>query len=52
MEQSYKKGTLADVVSTFKKLVDRQEDDEVRAITGSGPYRLNAQYAKLQMDSV
>ena len=52
MEQSYKKGTVADAVSTFKKLVDRQEDDEVRAITGSGPYRLNAQYAKLQMDSV
>ena len=28
MEQSYKKGTVADVISTLKKLVDRQEDEK------------------------
>ena len=52
MEQSYKKGTVAGLISTFKKLVDRQEGDEVRAIYGSGPYRLSAQYAKFQMHSM
>ena len=43
---------MADEISTLKKLVDRQEDDEVRVIYGSGPYRLSAQYAKFQMDCV
>ena len=51
MEQSYKKGTVADAISTLKKLVDRQEDDEVRVIYRSGPYHLSAQYAKFQTDS-
>ena len=32
MEQSYKKGTVEEVISTLKKMVERQEDDEVRAI--------------------
>ena len=50
MEQSYKKGTMEDVISTLKKLVERQEDD--KAIYGSGPYRFSAQYAKFLMDSV
>ena len=33
MEQSYKKGTMTDVISTLKKLVDRQEDDELIQFT-------------------
>ena len=49
MEQSYKKGTVEAVISTLKKLVERQE---VRAIYGSGPYRLSAKYAKFLMDSM
>ena len=32
MKLSYKKGTVEDAISTLKKLVERQEDDEVRAI--------------------
>ena len=52
MEQSYKKGTVSDVISTLKKVVDRQEEDEVRAIYGPGPFHLSTQYAKFQMDSV
>ena len=52
MEQCYKKGTVADVISKLKKLVDRQEDDKVRAISGSGSYWLGGQYAKIQMASV
>ena len=52
MELSYKKRTVVDVISTLKKLVDRQEDNEIRAIYGSGSFHLNIQYAKFQMDSV
>ena len=52
MEKSYKKRTLPDVISTLKKLVDRQKGDEIRAVYGPGPYRLSTQYAKFQMDSV
>ena len=52
MELSYKKRTVVDVISTLKKLVDRLEDNEIRAIYGSGSFHLNAQYAKFQMDSV
>ena len=52
MEQSYKKGAVEDVISTLKKLVERQKDDEVRVIHGSSPYRLSAKYAKFLMDSV
>ena len=52
MEQFYKKGTVADIISTLKKLVDRQEGEKVRAIYGWGPDHLSTQYAKLQMDFV
>ena len=52
MEQSYKKGTVADVISTLKKVVDRQEDDEVRGVYRSDPYRLSAKYVKFQIGSV
>ena len=52
MEQFYKKGTVADIISTLKKLVDRQEGEKVRAIYGWGPDHLSTQYAKLQMDVV
>ena len=52
MERYNKKETVADSVSTLKEMVDRQEEDEVIAIYGSGPYHLSTQYAKFQMDSV
>ena len=52
MEQSYKKGTVAELISKLRKLVHRQEDDEVRPIYGSRPYRLSAQYPKFLMDSM
>ena len=48
MEQSFKKKIVGDVISTLKKLVDRQEDDKVRTIYGSGPYHLSTQYKKFQ----
>ena len=32
MEQSYKKGSLETLISTLQKLVERQENDEIKAI--------------------
>ena len=37
-EQCFKKGTVQEVIATLKSLVTRQEDDEIRAIHGSGRY--------------
>ena len=49
MGRSYNKRIVVDVISTLKKLVDRQKDNEVRAIYGLS---LSAQYANFQMKSV
>ena len=51
-EQSFRKGTVEDVIKTFKSLVERQQDEEVRAIYRSGPYRLSDCYQKFEVDSV
>ena len=51
-EQSFRKGTVEDVIKTFKSLVERQQDEEVRAIYRSGPYRLSDRYKKFEVDSV
>ena len=40
-EQSFRKGTVEDVIKTFKSLVERQQDEEGRAIYRSGPYRMS-----------
>jgi hypothetical protein len=50
-EQCFKEGTIEDVVSTLKKLVQRQQDDEVRALYGSGPYKLSNAYQRFSIDS-
>ena len=51
-EQSFRKGTVEDVIKTFKSLVERQQDEEVRAIYRSAPYRLSDRYKKFEVDSV
>ena len=51
-EQCLKKGTVYEVIATLKSLVTRQEDNETRAIYGSGPYRLSRQFKKFEIDSV
>ena len=51
-EQSFKKGTVEDVIKTFKSLLERQQDEKVRAIYRSGPYRLSDRYKKFELDSV
>ena len=43
-EQSFRKRTVEDVIKTFKSLVERQEDEEVRAIYRSSLYRLSDRY--------
>ena len=35
-----------------KSLVKRQEDDEIKAIYGSGPYRLSQPFKKFAIDSI
>ena len=52
LEQSYKKGSLETVISTLQKLVERQENDEIKVIYGSGPYSFSKQYSKFKIDSV
>ena len=47
-EQSFRKGTLEDVIITFKSLVERQLNKEMRAIYKSGPYRLSDRYKSLK----
>ena len=51
-EQCHKPGSTIDVINTLKKIVDRQQDDEVRAIYGSGPYKLSRGYRKFSVDNL
>ena len=47
-----RKETVYNVIKTFKSLVERQKDKEVRAIYRSGPYRLSDRYKRFEVDSV
>ena len=38
-EQCHKLRSSVDVINTLKKIIERQQDDEIRAIYGSGPYK-------------
>ena len=38
-EQSFRKGMVEDTIKTFKPLVERQQDEEVKPIYRSGFYR-------------
>ena len=52
LEQSYEKGSLETVISTIQKLVERQKNDEIKVIYGSGPCSLSKQYSNFKIDSV
>ena len=43
---------MEDVIKTFKSLVEGQQDEVVRAIYRSGPYRLSDRYKKFEVDFV
>ena len=51
-EQSFRKGTVEDVIKTFNPLVERQQDEKVRAIYRSGLYRLSHRYKNFEVNSV
>ena len=51
-EQCFKKGNINDVINTIKALVERQQADEIRALYGSGPYRLSKAFERFTVDSV
>ena len=51
-EKCHKLGSSIDVINTLKKIIDRQQDDEVRAIYGSGPYKLSREYDKFSIDNL
>ena len=36
----------------MKTLIERQQNDEVRALYGSGPYHLSQSYKRFQVDSI
>ena len=51
MEQCHKLGSSLEVINT-SKIIERQQDDQVRAIYGSGPYKLSNEYNKFSIDNV
>ena len=50
-EQSFRKGTVEDVIKMFRSLVERQQDEEVRAIYRSSLHRLSDHYKRFEVDS-
>ena len=51
-EQAFKKKSVLGVLDTLKTLLMQQQEDEIKALYGSGLYRLSAPYKKFQKDSV
>ena len=51
-EQCHKLGSSVNVINTVKKIIKRQQDDEVRTVYGSGPYKLNNEYNKFSIDNL
>ena len=51
-EQCHKLGTTIEVIKTLGKIIDRQQDDEVRALYGNGPYKVSKDYNKFVVDTV
>ena len=51
-EQSFRKSDVEEVIETIKVMIERQQDDEIRALYSSGPYRLADAYKHFEKDSV
>ena len=49
-ERCLRKGTVKDAKKMLKSLVERQQNEEVRAIYRFGPYRLSHHYIKFEVD--
>ena len=51
-EQCYRLLSSTDVIGTLRKIVERQEDDELRALYGNRPYKLSKEYCRFSVDSL
>ena len=51
-EKCHKLRSSIDVITALKKITKRQQDDEVCAIYGSGPYKLSNEYNKFSIDNL
>ena len=51
-EQCHKLGSLLGETNTLKKIIETQQDAEVRTIYGSGLYRLSNEYTKFSIDNL
>ena len=51
-EQCHKLLSLTDVIGTLRKIVERKQDDEIRALYGNGPYKLSKEYCRFSVDSL
>ena len=51
-KQCHKLRSSVAVIITLKKTIERQQDDEVLVIYGSGPYKLNNDYNKFLIDNL
>ena len=51
-DQSFKAGIISEIVGTLKTLIEREQNDNVRALYGSRPYHLSQSYRRFQVDSV
>ena len=51
-KQFFKAGIISEIVGTLKTLIERQQNDDVRALYGSRPYHLSQSYRRFQVDSV
>ena len=41
-----------DVIGTLRNIAERQQDDEIRALYGSGPYKSSKEYLRFSVDSL
>ena len=46
------RGDIWEVISTMNSLIERQENDEIKALYGSGPYHLSKQFEKFAVSSI
>ena len=51
-ERLFKKGDLSDAVSKIKAIIERQQNEEIMALYGSGPYKLSKEFRRFEKESV
>ena len=51
-EQCHKLLSSTDVIGTLRKIAERQQDDEIRALYRSESYKLSKEYCRFSVDSL